>query len=62
MTCDGQCPQTDRVQLEIDGRAIELNPFVQGFIARTVRGMVSSLRGVDKPESIRLEVRPDTDD
>jgi len=56
MTCEGKCPQTERVELKIDGKAVELNPFVQGFIARTVEGMVSSLRGVDHPKSIRIEI------
>lgn len=56
MTCESECPYTDKVQLKVDGKDIELNPFVQGFIARTVKGMVSSLRGAEDADSISLEI------
>ncbi len=36
--------------LIVDGKAIPLNPFVRGFLAKTVRGMVSSLKGCDGPK------------
>ena len=38
-----------------DGRPVALSPFVQEFVALTVRGMVSALRDVDDPR--RLEIR-----
>ncbi len=56
MTCESECPVKDSVVLEVNGEAVELNGFVQGFIARTVRGMVSSLRGVAKPEAISVKI------
>ncbi len=56
MTCESECPIKDSVELEVNGESIELNTFIQGFIAQTVKGMVSSLRGVAKPEAISLKI------
>ncbi len=56
MTCESECPVKDSVVLEVNGETVELNGFVQGFIARTVKGMVSSLRGVAKAETIALKI------
>jgi hypothetical protein len=45
------------ISLEVDGREVNLNPFVQTFIERTVVGMVTSLSGVDpEPERISLVI------
>jgi hypothetical protein len=45
------------IRLEVDGREINLNAFVQTFIEKTVVGMVTSLSGVDpEPRRIRLEI------
>jgi molybdopterin-guanine dinucleotide biosynthesis protein B len=41
------------ITLEVDGREVNLNPFVRTFIERTVLGMVTSLSGVD-PEPKRV--------
>ena len=56
MTCESECPIKDSVVLEVNGETIELNPFIQGFIAQTVKGMVSSLRGAAKAEAISLKI------
>ena len=56
MTCESECPIKDSVVLEVNGEVVELNGFVQGFIAQTVKGMVSSLRGVAKPEAISVKI------
>jgi len=56
---------TPRVALEIDGKDIGLNPFVQGFIESTVRGMLGSLKDVEQnPKRIALKLirREDEDD
>jgi len=45
----------EETELFADGRPVPLNPFVREFIARTVRGMVSTLRGIRDPR--RLEIR-----
>ncbi len=56
MTCESECPIKDSVVLEVNGETVELNPFVQGFIAQTLKGMLRSLRGVAKPEAITLKI------
>ncbi|RKY07531.1 MAG: hypothetical protein DRP66_06545 [Planctomycetota bacterium] len=56
MTCESECPIKDSVELEVNGETVELNPFVQGFITQTLKGMISSLRGVAKPEAITLKI------
>ncbi len=43
------------VSLKIDGERVPLKPFVKDLIARTISGMVSSLRGTEG-EKIELEV------
>lgn len=41
------------IRLEVDGREVNLNPFVRTVIERTVLGMVTSLSGID-PEPRRI--------
>ena len=56
MTCESECPIKDSVELEVNGESVELNTFIQGLIAQTVKGMISSLRGVAKTETISLRI------
>jgi hypothetical protein len=45
------------IKLEVDGREVNLNPFVRTFIERTVLGMVTSLSGIDpEPKMISLVI------
>ena len=45
------------IKLEVDGREVNMNPFVRTFIERTVLGMVTSLSGVDpEPRTISLVI------
>ncbi|NTV80845.1 MAG: molybdopterin-guanine dinucleotide biosynthesis protein B [Candidatus Aminicenantes bacterium] len=45
------------ITLEVDGREVNLNPFVRTFIERTVLGMVTSLSGIDPdPKKISLVI------
>jgi len=45
------------IKLEVDGREVNLNPFVRTFIERTVVGMVTSLSGIDpEPKKISLVI------
>ncbi len=45
------------ITLEVDGREIAMNPFVQTFIEKTVIGMITSLSGVDpEPQRISLVI------
>jgi molybdopterin-guanine dinucleotide biosynthesis protein MobB len=43
------------IKLEVDGREVNLSPFVRTFIERTVLGMVTSLSGID-PEPKRISL------
>jgi molybdopterin-guanine dinucleotide biosynthesis adapter protein len=46
------------ITLEVDGREVNMNPFVQTIFENTIRGMVSSLSGVDPdPETIKVVIR-----
>jgi len=43
-------------ELEVNGKKVEINPFVEGFISNAVTGMIASLNGVDQIESIDLKI------
>lgn len=60
MTCESSCPFTEKVVLKVNDNEVELNPFVQEFVARTIKGMVSSLRDVEEPQTISLEISKKT--
>jgi len=45
------------VKLIVNGRDIPVKGFVQDFMARTVLGMISSLKGVEKPKRIELLIK-----
>jgi len=47
------------VSLFVDGKAIPLNPFVRGFIAKSIRGMVNSLKGCNMAGSIQVRIDPE---
>jgi len=47
---------TDKVALEVDGKAMTLSPFVQDVIDKTVRGMVGTLKNGQGKE-IKLELK-----
>lgn len=51
MTCDSKHEPEFRVNLTVNDCEIELNDFVQGFLSRTVIGMLKSLRGVGDVQS-----------
>jgi hypothetical protein len=48
---------TDRVRLKVNGKEIALSPFVKRTILGTVRGMVSSLKGCEEPESLEIQIK-----
>ncbi len=54
--CDANQKSVSNADLTINGKKIELNSFVENFIAQTVIGMVHSLRGVGNIETIDLKV------
>lgn len=43
--------------LTIDGKPVALNGFVRGIIEGALRGIISSLKGVDPDGEIRLAIR-----
>jgi len=43
-----------RATLKVNGILIEMNPFVEEFLARTSVGAVSSLRGAEDIKSLRI--------
>jgi hypothetical protein len=46
-----------QIELEVDGRDINMNAFVQTFIEKTVVGMITALSGIDpEPRRIRLVI------
>lgn len=49
------------IRLKVDGKKIDLNKFPSEFIEKTVKGMVKSLKGVDKKdlESIEIKINGD---
>jgi molybdopterin-guanine dinucleotide biosynthesis protein B len=48
--------QKERISLRIEGRRIPLSAFVEGFLIRTIRGMVSSLKGGEKSKKIEIKI------
>jgi molybdopterin-guanine dinucleotide biosynthesis adapter protein len=46
------------ISLRVDGKEIPLNPFVRVFLARAVRGMITSLKGCASPGAIDVHVGP----
>ncbi len=56
MACETNQKPTALADLKVNGKEIELNNFAQNLIFQTVTGMVKSLRGVGKVETISLKV------
>jgi hypothetical protein len=49
--------QDFKAELTVNNKPIELNPFVEEFLARTVVGAVSSLKGVDHVANLDLRMK-----
>ncbi len=56
MFCNSNQEPIVGAELRINGGEIELNNFVENFISQAVIGMVTSLRGVGKIETIDLKI------
>jgi molybdopterin-guanine dinucleotide biosynthesis protein B len=50
-----------RATLLVDGQPVALNNFVEQFLARTVTGMTSALKGCEGSREITLTIRPAPD-
>ena len=44
------------ISLRINGRRIPLSPFVERFLVRTIKGMISSLKGGENPQRIEIKI------
>lgn len=56
MVCEPDQEPTLQTDLTVNGKKIELNDFVQGFIGRAIIGMLASLRGVSDIQTVNLEI------
>ena len=52
MVCDANQKSVANADLIVNGKNVELNSFVKSFISQTVIGMVKSLHGIDRIETI----------
>jgi molybdopterin-guanine dinucleotide biosynthesis protein B len=46
----------EKISLRIDGRCIPLSAFVESFLIRTIKGMISSLKGGEKSQKIDIKI------
>ena len=47
----------NKVNIELDGVPLPLNPFVSDIFRNTLEGAISSLRGVSEIENLKLQIR-----
>jgi molybdopterin-guanine dinucleotide biosynthesis adapter protein len=48
--------EEDGISLKVNGKEIPLKPFARGFLKRTIRGMLTSLKGCDSPKQIEIRI------
>lgn len=46
----------DGVTLKVDGGTIPLKPFIRDFLSGSIKGMVRSLKGCEKPKKIDIQI------
>jgi molybdopterin-guanine dinucleotide biosynthesis protein B len=46
----------DEVVLKIDGRSVQLKPFIKDFLSKSIKGMISSLKGCDPAQRIEIRI------
>ena len=51
-----QSEREGEVLLKVDGRKIPMTPFVKSFVTHTIKGMLSSLKGCEKPDRIEIHI------
>lgn len=47
----------DRLNLLVNGRTVELKPFIENLLVDAVKGMVGSLKGCKRPEEIEIRIK-----
>jgi molybdopterin-guanine dinucleotide biosynthesis protein B len=45
------------ITLKVDGRTVSLKPFIRDFLSGSIKGMVSSLKGCEKPKRIEIHIK-----
>ncbi|MBI4834121.1 MAG: hypothetical protein HY811_04810 [Planctomycetes bacterium] len=45
------------VRVKIDGKPLPIKGFVQDFLGSGILGMLASLKGVDNPKEIQIEIK-----
>ena len=55
---EGRCERKmiGSVELKVDGKTIPMKGFVQDFVGHAIVGMLSALKGIDKPREIELKL------
>ena len=51
-------PAPQNIRLRVNGRQVPLTSFTESVITRTVRGMITALKGCEDPEHIELTIPP----
>jgi len=51
-----QSKKEEEVSLKVDGKEIPMTPFVKSFVANSVKGMLSSLKGCEHPQKIEIHI------
>lgn len=51
--------QPPRMRMVLDGKRIPIKEFVQDILANTIRAMVASLKGGDRPGRLEIYIEPD---
>ncbi|MGB9628639.1 MAG: molybdopterin-guanine dinucleotide biosynthesis protein B [Thermodesulfobacteriota bacterium] len=48
--------QDEGVTLRVNGKSVPLKPFIRDFLSGSIKGMVSSLKGCEKPKKIEIRI------
>jgi hypothetical protein len=56
MVCERDPEPTLQTNLTVNGKKIELNAFVQGFIGHAIIGMLASLRDVGDIQTVSINI------
>jgi molybdopterin-guanine dinucleotide biosynthesis protein B len=51
-----------KMLVQLDGKQLPMKDFVEDFVAGGIQGMLSSLRGWEKPRTISIQIRLGEDD
>jgi molybdopterin-guanine dinucleotide biosynthesis protein B len=51
-----------KMLVQLDGKQLPMKDFVEDFVAGGIKGMLSSLRGWEKPRTISIQIRLGEDD